>query len=217
MNRSASLASSASAGVHAVSPEKADDASADADAQPVGRRAARMDDRDRQDAERTDRQRFAILELDEAEQQVLDLGRRAGVEAAERVHHAQPRPDRPDDGQQLGPRRVEARVHQQERDAAEVIAVQVADDDGVDRGDVHPQMAHHRDRRGAAVDQRLIAVRRHVEGRVQPSAVAEGVTRAEEEDGGAGHDVGGGRPRYALAFGKTRGPCSRPARRSPPS
>src|SRR6187551_953025 len=48
-------------------------------------------------------------------------------------------------------------------------------------------MAHHRDGRGAAVDQGLAAVRRHVEGRVQPSAVAEGVTRAEEENRGAGH------------------------------
>src|SRR2546425_10168091 len=76
----------------------------------------------------------------------------------------------------------ELTVEEQEGHAAEVITVQVREDDGVDRERVHAEAAHRDERGGAAVQEHLRPGRLHVDARLEPPAAAEGVARAKEPD-----------------------------------
>ena len=79
--------------------------------------------------------------------------RRRGEEHLERGVDALARAGRPGDGERaLAPRQI-LRVEQEERHAAEMIAVQMAQDDRVDRVRIDVAHAQRHMRRGAAIDQ----------------------------------------------------------------
>src|SRR5438128_1945949 len=77
---------------------------------------------------------------------------------------------------------LELSVEDQEGHAAEVITVQVREDDGVDRLRVHAEAAHRDERGGAAVEQHLRAGRLDVDARLEPPAAAERIARSEKPD-----------------------------------
>ena len=139
---------------------------------------------------------------------LFDLGGGAWKQAAQGVGDAQPRPRRTGHRQRLGPRQVVAGIHEHERHAAEVIPVQVRQQNRVDRRNVHVQVAHDGHRGGAAVHERpegrvRDAWRRidgEMKGRLPSAAAAEGITGAEEEDRCLHQGCGG------PAFGWTRLP-----------
>jgi hypothetical protein len=78
-------------------------------------------------------------------------------------------------------------MQQEERHAAEMIAMQVAEEDRVDPTRIDAEAAHADQRGGAAVDQKPFRARGHREAGLQPSAAAERITATENPDPHPGH------------------------------
>src|SRR4029077_2144420 len=74
-------------------------------------------------------------------------------------------------------------VEDQERQAAEVIAVKVAQEYNPHLSRVHAVALHADQRRGAAVDEHGRLGAREVQAGLQPATSAEGVARAHEAEG----------------------------------
>jgi hypothetical protein len=82
-----------------------------------------------------------------------------------------------------------------------VVAVEVAQDDGVDRARVEAGLLHGDQRRGAAVEEERAARPGEVEAGLEAAAAPEGVARAEEAEG---------EPAYRQASNKAAAPCPPP-------
>ena len=73
-------------------------------------------------------------------------------------------------------------MEDQERNAAEVVAVQMGEDHRIDRSRIDAEVAHRDQRRGAAIDEDLSLTRLEVNARLEAPAAAERVSRAEKAD-----------------------------------
>jgi hypothetical protein len=121
----------------------------------------------------------AIGQLGEPDVESPPDGRRARKEHLHRLAHAGLDAGRSHhDERARAPR--ELAVEDQERDAAEVIAVQVGEDHRVDRRGIDAEAAHRNQGRRAAVDEGLGRARLEMDARLEAPAAAERVARAEE-------------------------------------
>src|SRR5262245_24654119 len=81
------------------------------------------------------------------------LGRcHAGIERLRRGNEAGLDAGRSSDGQRAPTLADEKRVYQEPRQSAEMIAVEVANEDSIDRARIEPDLAHTDQGRGAAID-----------------------------------------------------------------
>ena len=150
-------------------------------AQREGRRAARVHDREGRHGERPEDLWRPVAPLDEARpKSALDRGR-AGEQHLHRRADSRLHARRAGHGERPCPT-LELSVEDQEGHAAEVIAVQVREDHGVDRLRVHAEAPHRDERGGAAVDEHLSAGGLDVDARLEPSATAERIARSENPD-----------------------------------
>jgi hypothetical protein len=79
------------------------------------------------------------------------------------------------------------RLEQQKRQAAEMIAVEMAEEHPVDGRGLDAEAAHGDERGGAAVDQEALAAGGHEEAGLQTAAAAERVAAAQHPDRHPGH------------------------------
>jgi hypothetical protein len=131
---------------------------------------------DRQGADRCGRAR---RELDEVGAEPAGRPGGAGKQDLHRRHHPLASARRPgDDERALAP--AELAVEDEEGHAAEVVTVEVREEDAVDRGGIDAGALQGDERRGAAVDQDAAAGTVEAETGLEAPAAAEGVAGAEE-------------------------------------
>src|SRR5581483_12004721 len=159
------------------------------EAERVGERAARVLDRERLHGCRAEPGGGVRGDFDQLEREAADDPRGAGEEDLHRLRDPGARAGRARDRQ----RRLaaaELAVQDQERDPAEVVAVEVAQAHPADRRRVEAGALEGDQGGGAAVEQEAPAGAVHAEARLQPAARPERVARAEEPDAErAGHAV----------------------------
>src|SRR2546425_9338408 len=109
----------------------------------------------------------------------LDL-RGAGEEDFHRLDEALAKARRADERERRRPPAVELRVQNEEGEAAEMIAVEMRDEDGADAVGIDAEPPHRDHARGAALDQERAGGRLDEKAGVEPSAAAEGVAAPEE-------------------------------------
>ena len=145
------------------------------------RRAAGVHDLVRGDRARAKVPRRPLDPLDEARIEPPRDARGPREEHLQRVVHARLDAGRPRHREGPGAP-LELAVEDQERDAREVVAVQVGEEHGVHALRVHAETPH-RDQRGrAAVHEEAPARGLDVDARLEPPAAAERVAGAEEPD-----------------------------------
>ena len=184
MNRSAPAAASTRASVHSVSPEKASARPPVLDPQGVAGGAGGMDDLEGGHAKAVDLGRDAFPQLDDLHLEGRLAPGGGGVERLLGLAQPVGESRRARQGERFRAAGAVVRVAEQERQAAEVVAVQVGDQDGADGRRFDAAALHRRERRGAAVEQRrrqwtVAGLPAEQEAGVQPAAAAEGVAAAQ--------------------------------------
>ena len=130
---------------------------------------------------RADRRRRALGQLDEVGGETPGHRRRAREEHLHRRLDAGADARRARDDQR--PRApAELAIQHEERHAAEVVAVQVAQDDPADLARIDAGALQRDERGGAAVEEDGIARPREMQARLKPAAAAEGVARPDERE-----------------------------------
>src|SRR5262249_162832 len=151
------------------------------------RRAAGMADLVRRERDRAQLRGSVRLQLHEIEHKAaLDLG---GIRV-ERLHgRMEPvlEARRPRDAERLRPP-AELAIENKERQAAEMIAMQMADDDQIDRVRIDAIALHADERGGAAIDQELRLARIDMKAGLQPAPGTEGIAATDELDSTLVHD-----------------------------
>src|SRR5437773_2216762 len=147
-----------------------------------GRRAAEVLHRVRGDGHPVDRHGLVRRNLaDLGDELSLDL-RRAREEHLHGLGEALAEPGRADQRQRRRPPAVELPVQDHERKAAEMIAVQMRDEDGADAIGIDVEPSHRDHARGAALDEERARGRLHEEAGVESSAAPEGVAASEKPE-----------------------------------
>src|SRR3954468_1430933 len=105
---------------------------------------------------------------------------RAGEENLEGGAQALRRSDRPENGERLVSPAVELRVEEEEGQAAEMVSVQVAEDDAVEAVRIEPHALQGDERGRAEIERHRRGPRLEPEARVRPAPRAEGVTATDD-------------------------------------
>lgn len=150
------------------------------DAQRVGRCTARVDDGVGRHHDQADLRGGALGQLDELDGEALLGARGPREEHLHRVADARLDARRAGDDERPCAPRDELGVQDEEGQAAEVIAVEVADEDGLDVVRIDVEAAHRDERRRAAVEQDGAGCGSDEDARLEPPAAAEGVAAAKE-------------------------------------
>src|SRR5215210_3226068 len=82
--------------------------------------------------------------------------------------------------QRLSPMRDVVSVHDEKGNSAEVVAVKVREQDGVDEQGVHPETLHSDERGSAAVDEQVRRRRAHVEAGLEAAPAPESVSASQK-------------------------------------
>ncbi len=157
------------------------DALAVVHAKGVRRGAARVDHRERPDRQSTHRDRHAVRELQELDREAPRDRGGAGKEDLHRRLHALAHAGRARDGERHGPA-PELPVEDQERERAEVVAMQVREGDRADRRRIDVGPPHGDERGGPAVDEQAPARALEEQAGLEAAAAPEGVAGAEDVD-----------------------------------
>jgi hypothetical protein len=120
------------------------------------------------------------LEVDDVEREGPLHSRRAGKEDLHRLGHPAGRAGRAGDDERPPALADELGVEDEERHAAEVVAVEVRQHDRVDGARVEAEPPEPDEHRGAAVDQDAAAAALDQEAGLEPAPAAEGVAAADE-------------------------------------
>jgi hypothetical protein len=138
-----------------------------------------MLDEERRRGGRADGGRPAVLEHDEMHREAPRRARGPGKEHFHRRGHPLDDAGRARDRERRGPP-AELAVEDEEREATEVIAVEVRHDDGTDRRRIHPCSLERDERRRATVDKEAGAGPAEEQTGLEAVAAAKGIPRTEE-------------------------------------
>src|SRR3990172_7788960 len=150
------------------------------DSKRIRRRAARMDDGIRGHDERPERGRLAGLQLNVVDREVLLHARGSGEQDLLSLTDSRLEARRAGDHERPGSLGHQPRFQDEERDASEVVPVQMGDEDCVDARWRHAPTLHADERGGAAVEKEPRVPGINEETGLQPASAPEGVTAAEK-------------------------------------
>ena len=159
-----------------------DDLAADLHAQRGGVRLPRMPGRPRVTRRSRTGCGAALRQLDPLQREARRHHVRAGEERLADLRQPLPQVARPGDGQRPLALGRQHRVDEQERHAAAVVAVQVGEQDGIDRVGGDPLLGQGDERGGPEVDRHPRAGPVHQDASLEPPPAAERVAAADEPD-----------------------------------